>query len=247
VRFDGKVAVVTGSGRGIGKVLALRFAERGAAVCIVDLDQKTCEATVREINKGGGRAVGVMADVSVPEDAMRIMERTAEAFGTVHILVNNAGMVKDISLKDMTEEDWDKVIDTCLKGAFLCSKYASAYMVRQNFGKIVNISSRAYLGNPGQANYSSAKAGIVGLTKALAKELGRYYINVNAVAPGLIETEMLRMHPKYENIVERQKRDTPLPRIGQPEDVAGAVLFLASDYAAYITGDVLHVTGGRFG
>jgi 3-oxoacyl-[acyl-carrier protein] reductase len=147
----------------------------------------------------------------------------------------------------MSEEDWDLIINSCLKSAFLCSKYASEYMVKQNSGKIINISSRAYLGNPGQANYSSAKSGIVGLTKALSKELGRYFINVNAVAPGLIETELLKSHPKYDLIKERQKKDSPIPRVGYPEDVAGVVLFLASDYSSYISGDVLHVSGGRFG
>lgn len=247
MRFAGKVAVVTGSARGIGKAIALGLVREGAAVTICDIDGKACEETVQEIKDSGGRAIGVTADVSRPEDAEKIIEQTVSAFGRLDILVNNAGTLKDMPIRDMTEENWDKVIDTCLKGSFLCSKYASEHMIKQNYGKIVNISSRAYLGNPGQANYSSAKAGIVGLTRALAKELGRYYINVNAVAPGLIETDALRSLPKYEMIVERQKKDTPIPRIGVPEDVAGAVLFLASDDASYITGDVLHVTGGRFG
>ncbi|KJR99862.1 MAG: 3-oxoacyl-ACP reductase [Peptococcaceae bacterium BRH_c4a] len=247
MRFTDKVAVVTGSARGLGKVIAQSFAGEGAAVTICDLDEKACKEVAREIKNSGGRAIGVTADVSKPEDAEKIIEQTVGAFGRIDILVNNAGTLKDMPIQDMSEEIWDKVIDACLKGSFLCSKYASVHMIRRNYGKIVNISSRAYLGNPGQANYSAAKAGIVGLTRALAKELGKYYINVNAVAPGLIETDALKSHPKYEMIKERQKKDTPIRRIGIPEDVAGAVLFLSSDDASYITGDVLHVSGGRFG
>lgn len=247
MRFDGKVALVTGSGRGIGRVIALKFAERGAAVAICDIDEATCRETVREINSSGGKAVGITANVSNSDGARQVVEKTVEAFGTVDILVNNAGTVKDALIGKMTEEEWEGVINSCLKSAFLCSKYASVYMIKQNSGRIINISSRAYLGNPGQANYSSAKAGLVGLTKALSKEFGRYFINVNAVAPGLIETDMLKAHPKYDMIKERQKKDTPIPRVGFPEDVAGAVMFLASDYASYISGDVLHITGGRFG
>ncbi len=247
MRFREKVAIVTGSGRGIGKVIAQKFSREGAKVTICDISAETARTTCEEIISQGGKAIYVVADVAKPEEAQRIVEKTVEAFGTVHILVNNAGTLKDTLLKNMTEEDWDKVVDTCLKGAFLCSKYAAEYMVNQNYGKIVNISSRAYLGNPGQANYSSAKAGIIGLTRALARELGRYFVNVNAVAPGLIETEMLKTHPKYEMIKERARKETPIPRIGYPEDVANVVAFLASDDAAYITGDVLHVSGGRFG
>jgi 3-oxoacyl-[acyl-carrier protein] reductase len=247
LRFDNKVAIVTGAGRGLGKAIAAQLAQEGAAVAICDLNQATCDETVSEIKRQGGTAIGVRADVSNPSDVQKLVEATMETFNKIDILVNNAGTLKDLLIKDMTVDDWDRVINVCLKGAFLCSKYVSPNMVKQNYGKIVNISSRAYLGNPGQANYSAAKAGIVGLTKALAKELGKYYINVNAVAPGLIETEMLRAHPKYEKIKERQSRETPIPRIGQPQDVAGAVLFLASDEASYITGDILHVTGGRFG
>ncbi|WP_298201751.1 SDR family NAD(P)-dependent oxidoreductase [Desulfosporosinus sp.] len=247
MRFDGKVAVITGSGRGIGKVLAQNFADRGARVTVCDLIEENCLKTVAEINSSGGKAIGVAADITTFDGAKSVVEKAVEAFGTVDILVNNAGVMKDSSLRDMTEEDWDTVINACLKSTFLCSKFASQYMVQQKYGKIVNISSRAYLGNPGQANYSSAKAGIIGQTRALAKELGRYLINVNAVAPGLIETDGLRSHPKYEQLKIRQERENPIQRIGIPQDVANAVMFLASDYASYITGDVLHVSGGRFG
>lgn len=247
MRFQGKVAIVTGSGKGIGKAIVQKMAQEGALVTVTDLNKETCEETAMEINQSGGKAIAIEGDVSKSEDARRIVEETIETYGKVDILVNNAGIVKDIRIADMEEEDWDKVIDVCLKGAFLCSKYVSPYMMRQNYGKIINISSRAYLGNPGQANYSSAKAGVIGLTRSLAKELGKNNINVNAVAPGLIETDAVRNHPKYEKIKELQKKDTPIKRVGLPDDVANAVLFFASDEAAYISGDILHVTGGRFG
>ena len=247
MRFKDKVVIVTGSGRGIGKVTAKKFSQEGASVAVCDILEESAKATDEEINIQGGRAIHVVADVSKEEDAKKIVAKTVESFGAVHILVNNAGFPKDALIKNMTEDDWDSVVDVCLKGAFLCSKYASAYMVKQSYGKIINISSRAHLGNPGQANYSSAKAGLIGLTKALAKELGRYFINVNVVAPGLTETEGLRSHPKYEMIKERAIKETPIPRVGQPEDIANAVMFLASDEASYITGEVLHVTGGRYG
>ncbi|MEH6944878.1 SDR family NAD(P)-dependent oxidoreductase [Bacillus sp. JJ722] len=247
MRFEGKVAIVTGSGKGIGKCIIQKLVQEGAFVTVSDINEQTCEDTVNEIREAGGRAIAVVADVSKVEDVKKVVQNTIEAFGKIDILVNNAGILKDTRIKDMEEEDWDQVIDVCLKGAFLCSKYVSSHMVEQNYGKIINISSRAYLGNPGQANYSSAKAGIVGLTRSLSKELGRNNINVNAVAPGLIETDALKNHPKYEKIKELQKKDTPVPRIGLPEDVANAVLFFASDDSSYISGDILHVTGGRFG
>lgn len=247
MRFQGKVAIVTGAGKGIGKAIIQKFAQEGALVTVADIHSQICEGTAFEINRAGGRAITAVADISKAEDTQKLIETTIQSFGRIDILVNNAGIVKDTKITDMKEEDWDQVLDVCLKGAFLCSKYAAPYMIEQQYGKIVNISSRAYLGNPGQANYSSAKAGIVGLTRSLAKELGKHNINVNAIAPGLIETDALRNHPKYEKIKELQKKDTPIPRIGLPEDVANAVLFFASDESSYVSGDILHVSGGRFG
>ncbi|NRS15385.1 SDR family oxidoreductase [Brevibacillus sp. HB1.4B] len=247
MRFQGKVAIVTGAGKGIGKSIIQKFAQEGALVTVADIHSQLCEETAFEINRAGGRAITSVVDVTTSEDTEKLIEKTVQAYGRVDILINNAGIVRDMKITDMHEDDWNQVLDVCLKGAFLCAKYAAPYMIEKQYGKIVNISSRAYLGNPGQANYSSAKAGIIGLTRSLAKELGKHNINVNAIAPGLIETETLKSHPKYEKIKELQKRDTPIPRVGLPEDVANAVLFFASDESSYISGDILHVTGGRFG
>ncbi|UED72406.1 SDR family NAD(P)-dependent oxidoreductase [Brevibacillus sp. DP1.3A] len=247
MRFQGKVAIVTGAGKGIGKAIIQKFAQEGALVTVADIHNQLCEETAFEINRAGGRAIASVVDVTKAEDTEKLIEKTVQAYGRVDILINNAGIVRDMKITDMHEDDWDQVLDVCLKGAFLCAKYAAPYMIEQQYGKIVNISSRAYLGNPGQANYSSAKAGIIGLTRSLAKELGKHNINVNAIAPGLIETDALKSHAKYEKIKELQKRDTPIPRVGLPEDVANAVLFFASDESSYISGDILHVSGGRFG
>jgi 3-oxoacyl-[acyl-carrier protein] reductase len=168
------------------------------------------------------------------------------AFGTVHVLVNNAGFPRDNYLTKMPESDWDAVIDVVLKGAYLCSKAAVPHMIGQKWGRIINISSRAHLGNPGQANYSAAKAGLLGFTRALCYEDGKFNITVNAVAPGFIETELVQSLPSYDAIKERTIRSTPVPRLGHVRDIADAVLFLASERAGFITGEVLHVTGGRY-
>lgn len=247
MRFQGKVAVVTGAGRGIGKAVVESIIREGGSVAVSDINEQTCNETVSEITNNGGRAIPVIADASKADDASSLIAQTIKAYGRVDILVNNAGVLSDKKIIEMEEEDWDRVINICLKGAFLCSKYATPYMMEQKYGKIVNMSSRAYLGNPGQANYSSAKAGIVGLTRSMAKELGRYNVTVNAVAPGIVETDIIKNHPNLEKIKELQKRDTPLQRIGKVEEVVKAVLFFASDDSSYISGDVLHVSGGRFG
>lgn len=219
----------------------------GATVIISDINVGACEETIKEFQLSGFDAHAMPADVAKKKEVMSVVEKTKEQFGKIDILVNNAGLVRDAKITEMEEEDWDCVVDVCLKGSFLFAKYVAEHMISQEYGKIVNIASRAYLGNPGQANYASAKSGVLGLTKALAKELGKHNINVNAVAPGLIETSALRNHPKFERIKELQKRDSPIKRVGSTEDVANAVLFFASDASSYITGDILHVTGGRFG
>jgi 3-oxoacyl-[acyl-carrier protein] reductase len=175
------------------------------------------------------------------------MQRSAGDLGVLDILVNNAGVVRDARLEQMSDEDWDTVLDIDLRGYFVCARAALPHLRGRSWGRIVNISSRAYLGNPGQANYSAAKAGVVGMTRALSMELARDGITVNAVAPGAIDTALIRNHPRAEEIIERAIKAQPVKRLGTPEDVAAAVAFLCSDDAGFISGDVLHVSGGRFG
>jgi 3-oxoacyl-[acyl-carrier protein] reductase len=175
-----------------------------------------------------------------------MVEATLHAFGEVHILVNNAGFQRDMHLTRMPEESWDAVVDVVLKGAYLCTRAVMPHFIEQRWGRVINMSSRAHLGNPGQANYSAAKAGLLGFTRALAMEEGRYFVTVNSVAPGVIDTEAIRALPHYAKVREAAEKNTPIPRIGQPGDVADAVLFLASERASYISGEVLHVTGGRY-
>ena len=229
MRVKDKVAVVTGAGRGLGEASAIRLAEEGGRVVVSDIDLASAQQTADRIKAMGREAIAV------------------KTFGRIDILVNNAGITRDTSIRKMTEEDWDMVLNVNLKGAFNCAQFAAKYMIEQKYGRIINLSSRAYMGNPGQANYSSSKAGILGLTKSLAMELGRYNINVNAIAPGLIKTPGVITLSHYEKVAERAIQSTPLGRLGEPIDIANAILFLASDEAGYITGDVLHVTGGRYG
>ena len=244
--LSGRVAIVTGAGLGLGKAIACRLSENGAKVVVNDVVEANGVATVEQIKSKGGDAVFVKADISKWDPAKALIDKTIEAYGQIDILVNNAGITRDKLLRDMDESDWDLVLDINLKGAFNCCKFATPYMVEKKYGKIVSLSSRAHLGNPGQANYSSSKAGIIGFTKALALEFGRYNINVNAIAPGMIATEGLKAHPKYDAVIERALKITPLGRVGVPEDVANLVHFLVSDYSSYITGEVIHITGGRY-
>lgn len=245
MEFNNKVVLITGAANGIGKETAKRFALENAKIVISDINEKKANETLKEIKGFGVDAIVVIANVLVEEEVKKMIEETVHYYGTIDILVNNAGFSKDSLLKNMTVDDWDTVINTNLKGCFLCIKYTAPIMIEQNGGKIINVSSRSYLGNRGQANYSSAKAGIIGLTRAIAEELGKYTINVNAVAPGLTETERLKLHPRYEMIKEKTIKETPLRRICYPEDVANVIMFLASEKASYITGELLHVTGGR--
>lgn len=245
--LQGKVAIVTGSARGLGAATARRLAKEGATVVVTDIDRDGTAAMAESLKAEGFKTIGIACDITKSAEVRQLVDVTVAAFGSVHILVNNAGFPRDTLLTKMSEEDWDKVIEVILKGSFLTSKAVMPLMIEQQWGRIVNISSRAYLGNPGQANYSAAKAGILGLTRALAIEEGRYNITVNAVAPGFIETEAVKSLGHFEKIREAAIKMAPLRRTGQPEDIADAVAFLASECAAFITGETLHVTGGRYG
>jgi len=238
--FADKTVIITGSARGIGRVIAEQFARLNANVVISDLDEETME---RAVGKIGGTTVGFKADVAKAADIDRLFEKTVERFGRVDIVVNNAGITRDSIMIRMAEKDWDMVLDINLKGAFLVTKAAARIMMKQRYGRIVNISSVVGLkGNAGQANYAASKAGLIGLTKSSAKELASRGVTVNAVAPGFIATEMTEALPEAakQQFLERMF----LKRPGSPQDVAAAVLFLASDEASYITGQVLAVDGG---
>ncbi len=240
-------AFVTGSARGLGRAIAERLAGEGAAVAVADLDLPAAEETARALLASGARALAVAADVRDAASVEAAMQRAAAELGVLDILVNNAGVVRDRRLEEMSDLDWDTVLDIDLRGYFVCARAALPHLRSRGWGRIVNISSRAYLGNPGQANYSAAKAGVVGMTRALSMELARDGITVNAVAPGAIDTALIRDHPRAEEIIARAIKVQPIKRLGTPGDVAAAVAFLCSDDAAFISGDVLHVSGGRFG
>ena len=244
--LTGRTAIVTGAGSGIGAAIALRLGAEGANVVVSDINLDRAEAKVAEFPKGGGVALAVRANVVNGAEVSDMVGKVIAAFGRVDILVNNAGLARDMRITKMSDEDWDVVVDVILKGAFQCTKAVLPHMNDRKWGRIISISSRAHLGNPGQANYSAAKAGIIGFTRAMALEAGRNNITVNAVAPGMIDTPFVRSHPQFEKIRENAIKTTPIPRIGEPEDVADAVAFLASERASYITGDVVHVTGGRY-
>lgn len=242
--LEKKVALVTGGSRGIGRAIAIEFAARGAAVVVnYNKSPDAAEDVVKKIKDAGGRAAASKADVSDLKQAEALVKFTVDTFADLSILVNNAGITRDQLIMMMPETDWDAVINTNLKSTFNCSKSAVKHMMRKRVGRIINMASVAgQMGNPGQTNYSASKAGQIGFTKALAREVAARNITVNAIAPGFVDTEILSaMTPE---ILEAALKIVPLARMGQPEEIAYAAAFLASDEAAYITGQVLGVDGG---
>ncbi|MDD4504688.1 MAG: 3-oxoacyl-[acyl-carrier-protein] reductase [Clostridiaceae bacterium] len=244
MQLKGKTAIVTGGSRGIGKSIALELASKGANVVVnCTKSIESAEAVIKEIQAMGVAGMAVRADVSKSEEVENLVNEVLNTFGSIDILINNAGITRDNLLIRMTEKDFDDVISTNLKGAFLCTKSVSRAMIKQKSGKIINVSSVVgIVGNAGQSNYAAAKAGLIGFTKSMAKELAKRGINVNAVAPGFIETDMTSRLP--EKVKEEFVNNIPLMRIGKPKDIAKAVLFLASEYSDYITGQVINIDGG---
>jgi len=244
VQLKGKTAIITGSSRGIGKAIAFKLGKMGANIVINGSSPSDAlKKTEEELKEAGINVITVVADVRKNEDVESMINTAVETFGSLDILVNNAGVTKDKLMMRMTESDWDDVLDINLKGAFLCTKAASKIMMKQRSGKIINITSVVGItGNPSQTNYAASKAGLIGLTKSTAKELASRGINCNAVAPGLIETDMTDVLP--DSVKENYLNSIPQKRYGTPEDVANVVGFLASEEANYITGQVIHIDGG---
>jgi 3-oxoacyl-[acyl-carrier protein] reductase len=243
VRLTGKTALVTGAGRGIGRAIALKLAADGANVVVNSLSQQNVDAVVAEIKAAGGECTGIVSDVSSSDAVGILADRILSDFGGIDILVNNAGITRDQLLLRMTDSDWDDIITVDLKSVFLCTRAIMRYMVKARKGRIVNISSIVGLvGNAGQANYAAAKAGIIGFTRSVAKEVASRNITVNAVAPGFIETDMTA------KLSEKQRQELiakiPVGYLGTPQDVAEVVAFLSSDEARYITGQVITIDGG---
>ncbi len=247
-KLDGRVAFITGAGRGIGAATALRLAEDGARVVLADIDPEGCQQVAAEIEKVGSQALAVTCNVTDRQAVESAIQQGAERFGRLDILVNNAGVLRDNLLFKMSDDDWDTVMNVHLKGAFLCSRAAQKYMVEQKYGRIVSLSSVSALGNRGQANYSTAKAGLQGFTRTLATELGPFGITANAVAPGFIDTEMTRATARRQGldpqqVIEAASKTIPVRRVGQPRDVANVICFLVSEEASYVTGQIIYVAG----
>jgi 3-oxoacyl-[acyl-carrier protein] reductase len=245
MELKGQAAAITGGARGIGMAIALDLAGRGVDIAVADIIEEQAQETAGELEKLGVKSMAVKMDVSDSESVASAIANIKEKMERIDIFVNNAGITRDGLVMRMKEEDWDSVMDINLKSVFLCSKEVIKVMAKQRYGRIVNIASVvAFMGNPGQANYSASKAGIVGLTKTIAKEYASRGITVNAVAPGFITTAMTDALP--ENVKEEMMKAIPLGKFGTPEDVAAAVSFLASPEAGYITGQVIHINGGMY-
>ncbi|MEH7453180.1 3-oxoacyl-ACP reductase FabG [Gottfriedia acidiceleris] len=246
-RFEGRVAFVTGGSRGIGKGIVELFAKEGAKVAIIDVNEEALSQIALEFKQY--EIYTKVANVTISNEVETAMKEVHDTFGSIDIVVNNAGVIRDNLLFKMTDSDWDTVMDVHLKGSFNVVRAAQAYMVKQKYGRIINISSTSALGNRGQSNYATAKAGLQGLTKTLAIELGKYGITSNAVAPGFIETEMTketanRIGITFEQLVEASLSQIPAGRTGKPEDIANAVAFFADEKSSYVNGQVLYVAGG---
>ncbi|MFI1294210.1 3-oxoacyl-ACP reductase FabG [Streptomyces sp. NPDC020792] len=244
-----RTAIVTGAARGIGASVARRLAEDGLAVAVLDLDEAACKPVVEGIEAAGGRALAVGVNVADEASVQAAVERIAEELGEPTVLVNNAGIIRDNLLFKMTADDWDAVMNVHLRGSFLMTRAVQGYLTKAGWGRIVNLSSTSALGNRGQANYSAAKAGLQGFTKTLAIELGKYGVTANAIAPGFIETEMTaataeRVGVPFEEFKAAIAAETPVARIGKPDDIAHAVSFFASEGAGFVSGQVLYVAGG---
>ena len=246
MELEGKVALVTGAGRagkGIGRAICLALARKGAIIAIADFVPEAAQAVAEDVRQLGVEAISLTANVADTRDVERIVQEVVDKFGRIDILVNNAGITRDQLLVRMSEAEWDAVLDTNLKGTFNCTKAVAKHMLRARSGRIVNMSSvMGIIGNPGQANYSSSKAGMIGFTKTVAKELGSRGVTVNAVAPGFIETAMTE--ELSQQVRETISAQIPLVRLGSPEDVANVVVFLCSEASSYITGQVINVDGG---
>lgn len=244
-----RTAIVTGAARGIGAATARRLAKDGYAVAVVDLDESASEEVAASIRADSGSALGVGIDVSDAEQVEAGVARVADELGAPVVLVNNAGIIRDNLIFRMTESDWDSVMNVHLRGAFLMTKACQAHMTTEKFGRIVNLSSSSAQGNRGQANYSAAKAGLQGFTKTLAIELGKFGVTANAVAPGFIQTDMTaataeRMGVSFEDFLAHAASQTPVQRVGQPEDIAATISFLCSEEAGFVSGQVIYVAGG---
>jgi 3-oxoacyl-[acyl-carrier protein] reductase len=249
VSAEQRVAIVTGAARGIGAATAIRLARDGFAVGVVDLDAEACKETVDAITTAGGKAAGIGADVSDSEQVGAGVQEVVDTLGAPTVLVNNAGIIRDNMLYKMTEGDWDAVMNVHLRGAFNMTKAVQKHQVEAKWGRIVNLSSTSALGNRGQANYSTAKAGLQGFTKTLAIELGKYGVTANAIAPGFIQTDMTaataaRIGIPFDDFIKAAVTQIPVGRPGQPEDIAGVVSFLVSDDASFVSGQVIYVAGG---
>jgi 3-oxoacyl-[acyl-carrier protein] reductase len=244
-----RIAIVTGSARGIGAGVAKRLAANGMAVAVLDLNEADCADTVAEIEKAGGKAIAIGADVSQAGQVQAAVEKVVAELGEPTVLVNNAGVIRDNLLFKMTEGDWETVMNVHLKGAFLMTKAVQQYMVNAKWGRIVNLSSTSAVGNRGQVNYSAAKAGMQGFTKTLAIELGKFGVTANAVAPGFIATDMTaataaRVGMSFEDFQAAAATQIPVQRVGKPEDIAAAISYFTSEEAGFVSGQVLYVAGG---